>query len=98
MLGFVILWQGIDLVSFVLMINRWGLIAEANPVVHTLAAITGVALAMVILVSLKIALMAYLIWLSRVFARRPWLRTGVLTVALSAGVVGGLTNLRNILI
>lgn len=88
-----VFWQATDLGSFIWMMSNEGLRAEVNPITHMLASITGDGAAITTLIAIKVALIAYLIWLYGTIAGRPRLRTTVLSLAIIAGLIGGLSNL-----
>ena len=79
-----------DLVSFMAMVSRHGLMMEANPVVVRLAeqfGLPGLTLAKVLAVVLGASVFVVLA------PNHRRLATMVLAFAIGAGVVGGLTNL-----
>jgi hypothetical protein len=85
--------QLLDLGTFVAMVSRVGLGAEANPVVASLVAGYGLPMAVIA----KTALMAFVIALTLVLAaRRSRLERGigvvVIAFAIVAGLVGGGSN------
>ena len=86
--------QALDLVTFVIMIERHGLEAEANPLVTSLFLIHGLQAVVVAKFALIIAIGALSI---AAFAKRrvgAWRMVGGLPLALAitAGLVGGITN------
>lgn len=86
--------QAIDLATFSLMVARHGSAAEANPLVNDLfdtlgmPAVVGAKLALVVLVA------ALSVAASSRRGRRVWSMVGGLPVALAitAGLIGGITN------
>ena len=78
-----------DYTSFLFMVQRHGLAAEANPIVVEIArqaGLPGLTLA-------KVATVAFASLLLIVIApRRKWVATGLLVVGIGAGLVGGITN------
>jgi hypothetical protein len=86
--------QALDLVTFVLMIERHGLEAEANPLVTSLFVTQGMQAVVVAKVALIVAIGALSV---AAFAKRrvgAWRMVGGLPLALAitAGLVGGITN------
>lgn len=78
-----------DLASFIVMTGRHGLAAEANPIVYRLAEVAGLpglTLAKVVAVSLGASVFFVLA------PKRPKLAMVVLVFGVSAGVVGGVSN------
>jgi hypothetical protein len=78
-----------DYTSFLVMIERHGLAAEANPVVVILAeqvGLAGLTIAKIVTVAFAAALMI------RIAPRRRKLAMGVLLFGISAGLVGGISN------
>ena len=82
-----------DLLSFVVMTDRHGLQAEANPVVYRLAELAG-------LPGLTLAKLFAVILGASVFMvlapKRPKLASAVLFFGIAAGVIGGITNVASI--
>ena len=82
-----------DYTSFLLMVDRHGLAAEANPVVVLIAqaaGLPGLTLAKVVTVGLAALLMLL------IAPRRKRLAIGLLVFGISAGLVGGLSNIATI--
>lgn len=78
-----------DYTSFLLMVERHGLAAEANPIVVAIArqaGLVGLTLAKVVTVAFASLLMVL------IAPRRKWVATGLLVVGIGAGLVGGITN------
>lgn len=78
-----------DYVSFLLLVARHGLAAEANPIVVVLAqevGLPGLTLAKIIAVSFAALVMFLLARHSRALAM------GVLVFAIGAGLIGGFSN------
>jgi hypothetical protein len=92
-LGVLALAQFFDWVSFLVMIARHGLGAEANPIVVTLVeetGVTGVTLA-------KVATVAFAALLAVLIApRHRRMAMVLLTFGVAAGMVGGLSNIATI--
>jgi hypothetical protein len=85
--------QLFDYASFLLMIDRHGLAAEANPIVVHLAeevGLPGLTLAKVLIVGFTALLMVALA------PRRRRLAMGLLMFGVAAGLVGGFSNLATI--
>jgi hypothetical protein len=85
--------QVLDLGTFVAMVQRHGLGAEANPVVAGLVGAYGLPVAAIV----KVALLAFVIALAVIFERRGRRFETVLAVvviggAIAAGLLGGATN------
>jgi hypothetical protein len=81
--------QAFDYVSFILMIKRHGIAAEANPIVLSILSETGGAG----LTLAKIASVAVVGLVVLILARRhPRMAVSLLTVGILAGVVGGISN------
>ena len=79
-----------DWASFLVMINRHGMSAEANPVVVFLAeglGIPGLTVAKVVTVAFAALLMTV------IAQRRRRLAIGLLVFGVSAGLVGGVSNI-----
>jgi len=85
--------QSFDYFSFLVMVDRHGLSAEANPIVVMIAeaaGLPGLTLA-------KIATVAFAVFLALLIARRHRrLAMGVLLFGITAGLVGGLSNVATI--
>jgi hypothetical protein len=78
-----------DLATFVVMVVRHGLTAEANPFVERLSLELGLP---GILIG-KGALIVYLVAVVAVIAaRRPRLAAGIVVLGTFAGVIGGISN------
>ena len=78
-----------DYTSFLVMIERHGMAAEANPVVIVLAdqvGLVGLTIAKVVTVAFAALLMIV------IAPRRRRLATGLLIFGISAGLVGGISN------
>jgi hypothetical protein len=88
-LGVLALAHFFDWASFLVMIARHGLVAEANPIVVRLAeevGLLGVTLA-------KVATVAFAALLAVLIAqRRPRMAMVLLTFGVAAGMVGGISN------
>ena len=85
--------QLFDYASFLLMIDRHGLAAEANPIVVHLAeeaGLPGLTIAKVLIVGFTALLMVALA------PRRRRLAMGLLMFGVAAGLVGGFSNLATI--
>lgn len=91
--------QGFDLVTFSMMVTRYGTRAEANPIVvhmfgmHGMTAVIVAKVALVVLVgALSVAAFAH-------DRRGVWSVIGGLPLALAiaAGLIGGITNTANLL-
>jgi hypothetical protein len=85
--------QVLDLGTFVAMVQRHGLGAEANPLVSGLVGDYGLPVAAIV----KVALLAFVIALAVVLDRRDRRFEGALAVvvigvAIAAGLVGGASN------
>jgi hypothetical protein len=82
-----------DYVSFLFMVDRHGLSAEANPIVVRLAesaGLPGLTLA-------KVATVAFAALLMFIIApRRRRLAMGLLVFGVSAGLVGGISNIASL--
>lgn len=89
-LGVLALAQFFDWASFLIMIARHGLGAEANPIVVTIveeAGVTGVTLA-------KVATVAFAALLAVLLApQRRRMAMVLLTFGVAAGMVGGISNI-----
>jgi hypothetical protein len=82
--------QAGDLVTFIRMIAVRGPGAEANPIVSHLLATAGLP----ILVVVKLALIAFVIFTFAIVARRhQWVAAFVATLATVVGVVGAMSNI-----
>jgi hypothetical protein len=82
-----------DYVSFLIMTGKHGLVAELNPIVVVLAQDYG-------LPGLTLAKMGSVVLLAAVFLvlrphRRRWAST-ILTIGITVGVVGGISNVASI--
>lgn len=78
-----------DYTSFLLMVERHGLAAEANPIVVEIArqaGLIGLTLAKVVTVAFASLLLVL------IAPKRRWVAAGLLVVGIGAGVVGGITN------
>jgi hypothetical protein len=78
-----------DYTSFLLMVSRHGLAAEANPIVVRIAeeaGLPGLTLAKVVTVGLAAVLMV------AIAPRRRRLAMGLLMFGIGAGMVGGISN------
>jgi hypothetical protein len=85
--------QVLDLGTFVAMVRRVGLDGEVNPIVAALIGGYGLPMAGIA----KVALMALVVAIALILARRPGLvdrvaSVTVLAAAIVAGIVGGATN------
>ena len=79
-----------DYASFIVMIERHGMAAEANPVVVYLAqeiGLPGLTLAKVVTVAFAVLLMVV------IAPRRRRLATGLLVFGVGAGFLGGVSNI-----
>lgn len=92
-LGVLALAQLFDYASFLVMIQRHGLEAEANPIVVMLAEISGLA---GLTASKLLAVVFMALLLAFVLPRRRGLAIGVLTFGVAAGLIGGVTNMATI--
>ncbi len=82
-----------DYTSFLVMVERHGLSAEANPIVVLIAqqaGLVGLTLAKVVTVGLAALLMVL------IAPRRKRLATGLLVFGICAGMVGGISNVATI--
>jgi hypothetical protein len=82
-----------DYASFLVMIGRHGLAAEANPVVvviHEQIGLVGLTLTKVVFVAFAAALM------SIIAARRRHLARALFVFGVMAGVIGGVSNVATI--
>ena len=82
-----------DYASFLLMIDRHGLAAEANPIVVRLAeesGLPGLTLAKVVTVAFAALLMFV------IAPRRRRLAIGLLTFGIAAGLLGGFSNIASL--
>lgn len=89
-LVFLALAQLFDYVSFLVMVDRHGLAAEANPIVVLLAQETGLpglTLAKVLTVAFAALLMTL------IAPRRRGLAIGLLVFGIGAGLLGGVSNI-----
>lgn len=78
-----------DYTSFLFMVERHGLAAEANPIVVEIArhaGLIGLTLAKVLTVGFASVLTVY------IAPRRKWVATGLVAIGISAGLIGGITN------
>jgi uncharacterized protein DUF5658 len=85
--------QVLDLGTFVAMVQRHGLGAEANPIVAGLVGDYGLPMAAIV----KVALLAFVIALAVVLERRGRRFEGILAIivigaTIAAGLLGGATN------
>jgi len=90
--------QLFDLGTFIRMVNVHGSAAEANPVVQVLLADFGlrfVVVAKIAALSLVVAVVGVLA--GRASVGHPRTVAGVITVAIVAGLIGGVSNARVIL-
>jgi hypothetical protein len=83
-----------DLVSFIVMTDRHGMGAEANPVVVMLAEQIGVGGLTV--VKIASVLIGGSVFVMLAYGQRRRLAMGVVLFGVAAGLVGGLTNLATI--
>jgi hypothetical protein len=85
--------QFFDYATFLLLIGRHGLAAEANPIVVRIAQSTGIpglTLAKVLTVVFAASLMIL------IAPRRRWLGYGLLAFGVAAGLVGGVSNIASL--
>ena len=85
--------QFFDYATFLVLMGRHGLSAEANPIVVRIAQSTGIpglTLAKVLTVAFAASLMIL------VAPRRRWLGYALLAFGVAAGVVGGLSNIASL--
>ena len=85
--------QLFDYATFLILIGRHGLSAEANPIVVRIAQSTGIpglTLAKVLTVAFAASLMIL------VAPRRRWLGYALLAFGVAAGVVGGMSNIASL--
>ena len=91
--------QAFDLVTFSLMVSRYGTIAEANPIVSTMFDVHGMAAIVVAKVALVVLVGALSVAAFAHDRRGVWTVIGGLPLALAiaAGLIGGITNTANLL-
>ena len=91
--------QAFDLVTFSLMVSRYGTIAEANPIVSTMFDIHGMAAIVVAKVALVVLVGALSVAAFAHDRRGVWSVIGGLPLALAiaAGLIGGITNTASLL-
>ena len=86
--------QSLDLITFTVMVERRGVVAEANPLVGDLFVAHGLAAvaALKILLVLLIGALVVAAWARG--GRGVWMLVGAipLTLAIAAGIFGGWTN------
>ena len=78
-----------DYATFLILVSRHGLAAEANPIVVRIAqaaGIPGLTLAKVLTVAFAATLMVL------IAPRRRWLAYGLLTFGVLMGLIGGISN------
>ncbi len=88
-LGMLALAHLFDYVTFLMLLSRHGLAAEANPIVVNIAQTTGIpglTLAKIATVAFAATLMLLIL------PRRRWLAYGLLGFGVAAGLIGGISN------